>query len=153
MLLPHQIFTYKVFRESPINRKDHKENFDMSEVVKEWSQKQRGEQRGSVLTAAASVYLMVTGHLRTRTHPSGRDVSTTRRSWAPTEMAAGKGAAAPWEKLTTLDPRAHAPRFPPFSVFGDVEREQEGANRKLEDANWITLSDFILQFYTNILRG
>ena len=90
---------------------------------------------------------------RGHTLQAERGVSTTRHSWAPAETAAGKGAAAPWEKLTTLDPRAHAPRFSPFSVFGDVEREQEGGNRKLENANWITLSDFILQFYTNIFRG
>ena len=52
MLLPQQIFTYKVFREFLINRKDYKENFIASEVAKEWLQKQRREERGSLLTTA-----------------------------------------------------------------------------------------------------
>ena len=53
LMAGQQISTYKVFREFLIKRKDYKENFITSEVAKEWLQKQRGEERGSLLTTAA----------------------------------------------------------------------------------------------------
>lgn len=112
----------------------------------------KGEQRECALTAAASVYPIVTDYLGMSVCPSGLGISTTRCSCVPAE---GKGAAETWEEpyhLMTLGLMIPIPRF--FNIFSILgcttwtgRWVQETGKRQLDYSN------FILWFYTNTHTG
>lgn len=79
-----------------------------------------------------------------RACPSGRGGLSTRCSCVPAEVAAGTEAVEIWEQLMTLGLMISHPMFLTFSVSGNVQGTQEGGDWEQQDANWITLPDFIL---------
>ena len=72
------------------------------------------------------VYLMVTGHLRTRRHPSGRGDSTLGTAGCPQKQLLGRALQQPGRSWGPWTSWSHAPCFITFSVnrkVGTAERK------------------------------
>lgn len=114
----------------------------------------RGEQRESILTAAASIYPIDTEYDGMRARPSGSGISPPDAALCQQKQLLVRGLQKPGRSWW---PGPHGLTLSFYfvltvSVSGDAQCEQEGRyrNRKIPTG---LLSDFILWFYTNRCRG